>query len=134
MKRNPIMPFVVIMVVGVLAMFLISFKGIGDSKQLAEEMAKRRQGPTNEQVASKPEGIYQQSCIAVMVIPIRCGVGPAINRCVGDRLSRRKKWQIFLSTVKELHAGRISTAAETEAGEVVLEMVNRSYNLTIKPF
>ena len=35
MNRNPIMPFVIIMVIGVLAMFLFSFKGLGDSKDLA---------------------------------------------------------------------------------------------------
>ncbi len=51
MKRNPIMPFVVIMVVGVLAMFLISFKGIGDSKQLAEEIENGGKEEQTEQVA-----------------------------------------------------------------------------------
>ena len=36
MKRNPVVPFVIIMVLGIGLMFLLSFKGLGDSKQIAE--------------------------------------------------------------------------------------------------
>lgn len=61
MKRNPILPFITIMAVGVLAMLLISFKGIGDSKELAAEI--EGGGKEQEQVAATPEEIYQQNCI-----------------------------------------------------------------------
>ena len=37
MNRNPIIPFVLIMVFGVVAMFLVSFKGLGDMEELAKE-------------------------------------------------------------------------------------------------
>lgn len=62
MKQSPITPFVMIMVLGVIAMFLISFKGIGDSKELAAEIEGGGE-EQQEQVAASPEEIYQQSCI-----------------------------------------------------------------------
>ena len=37
MKRNPVIPFVIIMVFGIGLMFLLSFKGLSDAKQIAEE-------------------------------------------------------------------------------------------------
>lgn len=90
MKRNPIMPFVVIMVVGVLAMFLFSFKGIGDSEKLADELANGdKQETTTEQVASNPEDIYQQSCLACHGDQYQGGVGPALKG-VGDRKTKEE--------------------------------------------
>ena len=38
MKRSPLLPFGIIMIVGVLVMLLLSFKGIGDSRDLAAEL------------------------------------------------------------------------------------------------
>lgn len=86
MNRNPIMPFVVIMVVGVLAMFLFSFKGIDDSKKLADEIANGGKEQT-EQAASNPEDIYQQNCISCHGDQYQGGVGPALKG-VGDRLTK----------------------------------------------
>lgn len=87
MKRNPVMPYVVIMVIGVLAMFLISFKGINDSKLLAEEIENGGKEEQTEQVAaSDPESIYQQNCVACHGDQYQGGVGPALTG-VGGRLS-----------------------------------------------
>ena len=33
MNRNPVMPFIIIMVFGIGLMFLLSFKGLGDAKK-----------------------------------------------------------------------------------------------------
>jgi cytochrome c550 len=38
LKRSPLLPFGIIMIVGVLVMLLLSFKGIGDSRDLAAEL------------------------------------------------------------------------------------------------
>ena len=46
MKRNPVIPFVIIMVFGIGLMFLLSFKGLGDAKEIAKE--KENGGKTEE--------------------------------------------------------------------------------------
>ncbi|MCQ6273652.1 cytochrome c [Bacillus sp. V3B] len=88
MKRNPIMPFVVIMVIGVLAMFLISFKGIGDSKDLAAELEGGGKEQT-EQATATPEEIYQKSCIGCHGEQYEGASAPALTG-VGDRLSKEE--------------------------------------------
>ena len=62
LKKGPLVPFALIMVLGVLTMLLLSFKGVGDSKDLAAEI--EGSGEETEQVAASPEEIYQGSCIA----------------------------------------------------------------------
>lgn len=88
MNRNPIMPFVMIMVVGVLAMFLLSFKGIGDSKQLADEIKNGGKAKT-EQVAASPEETYKQSCVACHGDQYQGGAGPSLKG-VGDRRTKEQ--------------------------------------------
>lgn len=86
MKRSAITPFIVIMAVGVLAMLLISFKGIGDSKELAAEL--EGGGKEQEQVAANPEEIYQQNCIGCHGQQYEgTGKFPALKG-VGDRRSK----------------------------------------------
>lgn len=115
MKRNPIMPFVAIMVVGVLAMFLISFKGIGDSKQLAEEIENGGKEEQTEQVAaSDPEGIYQQNCIACHGDSYQGGVGPALTG-VADRLSQEEVEDILVNGKNSMPPGLVPA---DKAGEV----------------
>lgn len=116
MKRNPIMPFVVIMLVGVLAMFLISFKGIGDSKQLAEEIANGGKDQQTEQVASKPEDIYQQSCIGCHGDSYQGGVGPALTG-VGDRLSKEEVADILVNGKNSMPPGLVPAEKTGEVAE-----------------
>ncbi len=61
MNRNPIIPFVVIMVFGIGLMFLLSFKGLGDAKDLAAE--KDGGGAKTEAVAEKPADIYRKNAM-----------------------------------------------------------------------
>jgi cytochrome c550 len=86
MNRNPIIPFIAIMVFGIGLMFLLSFKGLGDAKDLAAEK-EGGAGEKTEEVAANPEDIYQQSCIGCHGDQYQGGVGPALKG-VGDRLSQ----------------------------------------------
>ncbi|MFB6465783.1 cytochrome c550 [Cytobacillus sp. Hz8] len=85
MNRNPIIPFVLIMVFGIGAMFLLSFKGLDDHQALSKE--KKDGGEKTEQVATKPEDIYQKTCLGCHGDQYQGGVGPALKG-VGDRLSK----------------------------------------------
>lgn len=79
MNRNPIIPFVLIMVIGVVAMFLMSFKGLGDMDEIAAE--KENGGAKTEESASAtPEELYgQKGCAGCHGGNYEGGVGPALK-------------------------------------------------------
>ena len=84
MKNNPVIPFVLIMVMGIALMFTLSFVGINQETADGEDS-----GESNgEQVAGTPEELYQSAgCIGCHGGNYE-GVGsfPALTD-VGDRLS-----------------------------------------------
>ncbi|CAH0283978.1 Cytochrome c-550 [Peribacillus frigoritolerans] len=86
MKRNPVMPFIIIMVFGLGLMFLLSFKGLGDAKDLAKEKEGGEKTEETENASASPEDIYKQNCISCHGDAYQGGVGPALKG-VGDRLS-----------------------------------------------
>ncbi|MBT2645974.1 cytochrome c [Bacillus sp. ISL-34] len=86
MNRNPVMPFIIIMVFGIGLMFLLSFKGLGDAKDLAKEKEGGGKTEESESASASPEDIYKQNCISCHGDAYQGGVGPALKG-VGDRLS-----------------------------------------------
>jgi cytochrome c550 len=114
MKKSPIMPFIMIMVAGVIVMLLISFKGIGDSKQLATELEGGGEGQT-EQVAASPEEIYQSTCIGCHGDQYQ-GVGsaPALTG-VGGRLSPEEIEDVVVNGRNAMPGGLVSP---DQAGEM----------------
>lgn len=90
MNRNPIVPFVLIMVLGIGLMFMLSFKGLGDAKDLAKEKkGGGEEKKTEQQASANPEEIYKQSCISCHGGQYQGGVGPALKG-VADRLSEEE--------------------------------------------
>ncbi|MFD1705429.1 cytochrome c550 [Siminovitchia sediminis] len=60
MKRNAIVPYYLIMVAGLVLVFFLGIKGIGDAKEIAQE----QEGGGEEQTeAFDPEQYAQQACI-----------------------------------------------------------------------
>ncbi|SIQ26837.1 cytochrome c550 [Peribacillus simplex] len=86
MNRNAVMPFIIIMVFGIGLMFLLSFKGLGDAKDLAKEKEGGEKTEETENASASPEDIYKQNCISCHGDAYQGGVGPALKG-VGDRLS-----------------------------------------------
>ncbi len=83
MNRNPLIPFLLIAVLGIGLMFLLSFKGIGDHEELASG---GEEEPKTEDVANAtPEEIYQQNCISCHGENYEGGAGPALTG-VGEKL------------------------------------------------
>jgi cytochrome c550 len=79
MKRNPVVPYILIMVFGIALMFILSFKGLGDSKELAKENGEGGGNEKTEVAATKPEDIYKQSCIACHGDQYQGVVGPKLK-------------------------------------------------------
>ncbi|MGG0716463.1 cytochrome c550 [Robertmurraya massiliosenegalensis] len=119
MNRNPIIPFVLIMVFGVGLMFLMSFKGVGDMKEIAAE--EENGGAETEDLASAtPEELYQQSgCVSCHGGNYEGGMGPALTG-VGDHLSQEEIQDILTngkgSMPPGLVQGREAEMAEWLAG------------------
>jgi cytochrome c550 len=84
MNRNPLIPFFIIMVFGIGLTLGLSFKGLGDAKELAKE--KKGGEKTEQAAAANPEQFYQQTCSSCHGQNYEGGVGPALKG-VGERLS-----------------------------------------------
>lgn len=84
--KNPIMPFILIMVLGIGLMFMLSFKGLGDAKKVAEGDKEGGAGEKTEQTAATPEEIYQANCLGCHGGSYEGGMGPALKG-VGDKKS-----------------------------------------------
>lgn len=107
MNRNPIIPFIIIMIVGIGAMFLVSFKGIGDNKDLVAELSGEGGESTEETAEANPEEIYQQSCIGCHGDQYQGGAGPALTG-VGDRLSEDEIVDILTNGKGAMPGGLVS--------------------------
>lgn len=87
MNRNPVIPFVIIMVFGIVLMFGLSFKGLGDSKQLAKDKGGATTAKTETAAASNPEGIYKSTCVGCHGDQYQGVVGPSLKG-IGSKLSK----------------------------------------------
>jgi len=93
MNRNPVVPFILIMVLGIGLIFALSFKGLGDSKDLADE--KKGGGKKTEAVAANPEDIYKTTCISCHGDQYQGVVGPTLKG-VGKKYSHAQLKNIVM--------------------------------------
>lgn len=79
MKKNAVMPYVIIMALGLVLIFFLSIKGLGDADKMAKE--KDKGGAKTEQTADagKPEDIYKQKCMSCHGENYEGGVGPKLK-------------------------------------------------------
>jgi len=94
MKRNPVIPFILIMVFGIVLVFFLSFKGLGDSKEMAKDKGGAGGGTTTETAASNPEDIYKSTCIGCHGDQYQGVVGPSLKG-IGEKLSKDQIKQII---------------------------------------
>jgi len=87
MKRNPVIPYVLVMVLGIVLVFILSFKGLGDMKEVAKDSGKGKGSETTEVAATKPEDIYKQTCIGCHGDQYQGVVGPTLKG-VGNKYSK----------------------------------------------
>lgn len=106
MNRNPVMPFIIIMVFGIGLMFLLSFKGLGDAKDLAKEKEGGAKTEEKETASSSPEDIYKQNCISCHGDAYQGGVGPALKG-VADRLSEDEVKDVITNGRGAMPAGLV---------------------------
>ena len=88
MNRNPLIPFGLIMVIGLGLMFLFSFVGLDNMDEIAQEAEGGEEvvGETAQQTAAGPEAIYQQSCLSCHGAEYEGGFGPVLKG-IGEKLT-----------------------------------------------
>ncbi|WP_210365963.1 cytochrome c550 [Bacillus sp. REN3] len=119
MNRNPIIPFVLIMVMGIGLMFLLSFKGLGDAKQLADE--KKGGGEKTEETAkANPEEFYQQTCAGCHGNQYEGVSGPALKK-VGGKYSKDEIKDILINGKGSMPPG-LASGKEEEMAEWLSKM------------
>lgn len=68
MTKNPIIPYILIMLFGIGLIFFLSVEGIGNQAEIAEEGAQGEEGAEGGEGASAgefdPEAVAQQKCIS----------------------------------------------------------------------
>ncbi|OLN23382.1 cytochrome C [Domibacillus antri] len=97
MNRNPIIPFLLIMVFGIGLMFFLSLDGLDNAKEMAEEEKQAEEG--GETAAGgefDPEGHYQSSCIGCHGSSYEGGAGPSLVG-VGEKLSPEEIQDILVN-------------------------------------
>jgi cytochrome c550 len=104
MNRNPIIPFVLIMIFGIGLTLLLSFKGLGDMKELAKEGKGGEK--TEQQAAASPEEFYKQTCASCHGANMEGGVGPALKG-VGGKLSADEIKNILQNGKGNMPAGLV---------------------------
>lgn len=88
MNRNPIIPYILIFVFGIILVFALSYKGLGDAKQMAKDKGgNQSQATTQTAAAQTPDQIYKQTCIACHGDQFQGVVGPSLKG-IGKQLTK----------------------------------------------
>ncbi|WP_028399232.1 cytochrome c550 [Ectobacillus panaciterrae] len=113
MKRNPLIPFALIAVLGIVGMFLLSFQGQQKGKELAEE---KKNGGKITQAASKPEDIVKQTCTTCHGEQLQGAVGPNLQK-IGAKLSQDEIKNVVMNGRGNMPAGLLPAEQATKVAE-----------------
>jgi cytochrome c550 len=99
MSRNPVIPFVIIMVFGIVLIFGLSFKGLGDSKTTAKNnggttTSQTQSQPQSTSAAFDPQAFYKTTCIGCHGDQYQGVVGPSLKG-IGSKLTVAQIKQII---------------------------------------
>ncbi|RHW41032.1 cytochrome c [Neobacillus notoginsengisoli] len=109
--KNPVVPFIMIMVLGIGLMFILSFKGLGDMKEVAE--GGKAGGEKTTEVA-KPEDLYQdKGCIGCHGEQLEGKSGPKLSD-VGSKLDEGEIKDIIVNGKGSMPQG-LATGADADA-------------------
>lgn len=118
MNRNPIIPFVLIMAIGVIAMFLMSFKGLDDMEKIAAQQENGEEQAVEESAdANSPDGLYASSCAGCHAVDGTGGVGPSL---VNTSLSQEEIVEILVNGKGSMPGGLVFGNEEAVA-QYILE-------------
>lgn len=117
MKKNPVIPFALIALIGIILVIVISFVGLNQQKAIEDE---EKGGEKQDQKAEggttdDPAAIFQNNCISCHGADLTGGVGPDLTE-VGSRYSKDEIKEIIINGKGEMMpAGLIPDKKKVEA-------------------
>lgn len=115
MKKNAVVPYAIIAVLGILTVIVISFIGINQREdiQQAEEGGGEQTEETQEgETSDDPEEIFSANCASCHGADLSGGAGPDLTQ-VGSSLSKEDIQDIIINGRGSMPAG-MATNAEAE--------------------
>ncbi|MCA1021409.1 c-type cytochrome [Halobacillus litoralis] len=95
MRKNPVIPFAIIAVLGIVAMIIVSSAGINQREAIeSEEEGGGEQ--TEETASADPEEMYQNKCSSCHGGDLSGGAGPNLQE-VGSRYSAEEIQDIIIN-------------------------------------
>jgi cytochrome c550 len=106
MKKNAVVPYILIFAFGIVLVIILSFKGLGDMKEVAKDKGKTAGQKTETVAASKPEDIYKSTCIGCHGDQYQGVVGPTLKG-VGKKYSKEQLINIVTKGKGGMPAGLV---------------------------
>ncbi|WP_188206180.1 cytochrome c550 [Alkalibacillus aidingensis] len=116
MRRNPVVPYVVIGILGILAIIIMSGVGL-EQMNKAEEADDGEE--TTEEASADPETIYENNCMSCHGGDLEGGTGPELANA-SDRFSIEELEEIIANGV-EGSAVMTGDYASDEEAEILAE-------------
>lgn len=121
MNKNPIIPFLLIMVLGFGVVFFMSVQGLDDSEEMAGEEEGGGEGEEASGGDFDPEAHYQNACISCHGENYEGGAGPALTG-VGERLSTDEIADILVNGQGSMPGGLVEQDNAQAMAEWVAEI------------
>ncbi|NBJ68543.1 MULTISPECIES: cytochrome c550 [Clostridia] len=123
MKRNPVIPYALIAILGILAVIVISVVGLGqrdDIQQAAEGGGEKTEESQEGETADDPEAIYETNCASCHGGDLSGGMGPDLTQ-VGSKLSKDEIQNIIINGQGQMPAGMANEAEAQVLAEWLAE-------------
>ncbi|WP_458412469.1 cytochrome c550 [Schinkia sp. CFF1] len=107
MNRNPLIPFGLIAVLGIVLMVVVSFWGLNNADKMLAAQADKEKAATEQAAApaaDDPEGIVKANCTSCHGQNLEGAVGPALSD-VGSRLSKDDIHTVIMNGRNAMPAG-----------------------------
>ncbi|SFF53702.1 cytochrome c550 [Halobacillus alkaliphilus] len=96
MRRNPVIPFAIIAVLGIVAMIIVSAAGINQREAIQSEKENGGEQQQEEAANANPEEMFQSKCASCHGGNLEGGAGPNLTE-VGSRYSAEEIKDIIVN-------------------------------------
>lgn len=122
MSKNPVFPYALIAVLGILAVILISYVGVNQRAELAKEDNGEETEVIEEgEIASDPEEIYKNNCAVCHGDDLSDGSAPELTQ-VGNKLSEDEIKEIIINGTGSMPPGLVGNTEAELLAEWLSEM------------
>jgi mono/diheme cytochrome c family protein len=119
MKRNPVIPFATIALVGILAVIILAFVGANQRDDIAEEgedaqteegaqeEGSEEEGSQEGETTDDPAAVFETNCASCHGADLSGGMGPELVE-VGNRLGEDEIFDIIMNGQGSMPGGLVS--------------------------